>query len=287
MSKFYFSSPSGAHSDSDADSDIDNLPYPEALPRSDFLSPTFSAPAYLSTLSNRHQTLEDLRSDLRDRSQALSKELLDLVNTNYEQFLSLGADLKGGEEKIESVRVGLLGFKRGVEEVKGKVIERREVVDGLLKEKKSASKEIAVGRGLLEVDARLEELEDRLMVASLGRTIGEDEESWSDSEEEEDKEDVLDARLGGTNTKKLQRLVNDYRYVDDLAEYIGKEHPFILAQQSRFMQVRNTILLDLSTALKEAAGGDGSRGNVVKLLGVYSDLDAAQEAVKVLKDLKA
>ncbi|KAG4441728.1 hypothetical protein IFR05_002807, partial [Cadophora sp. M221] len=98
MSKFYFSGTSGSVS---SDDEEDNLPYPEALPRSDFLAPTFSAPAYLSTLSERHQTLEDLRSDLRERSQALSKELLDLVNTNYEQFLSLGSDLKGGEEKVE------------------------------------------------------------------------------------------------------------------------------------------------------------------------------------------
>ena len=105
MSKFYFGGGSGDVSSDDED----NLPYPEALPRSDFLAPTFDAPTYLSTLSDRHQTLEDLRSDLRERSQGLSKELLDLVNTNYEQFLSLGSDLKGGEEKVEDVRVGLLG----------------------------------------------------------------------------------------------------------------------------------------------------------------------------------
>ena len=126
MSKFYFGGASGSVSSDDED----NLPYPEALPRSDFLAPTFSAPAYLSTLSDRHQTLEDLRTDLRERSQALSKELLDLVNTNYEQFLSLGSDLKGGEEKVEDVRVGLLGFKRGVEDVRGKVRERRGEVEG-------------------------------------------------------------------------------------------------------------------------------------------------------------
>jgi hypothetical protein len=66
------------------------------------------------------------------------------VNTNYEQFLSLGSDLKGGEEKVEDVRVGLLGFKRGVEDVRGKVRERKLEVEGLLGEKKSVSKEIAL-----------------------------------------------------------------------------------------------------------------------------------------------
>src|SRR5580700_8340667 len=117
MSKFYFAGDCGSISSTD---DEDNLPYPEALPRSDFLAPNFDALVYLSSLSHRHQTLEDLRSDLRERSQTLSKELLDLVNTNYEEFLSLGSDLKGGEEKVQDVRVGLLGFKRGVEDVRAK-----------------------------------------------------------------------------------------------------------------------------------------------------------------------
>jgi hypothetical protein len=286
MSKFYFGGGSGDVSSDDED----NLPYPEALPRSDFLTQNFDAPTYLSTLSDRHQTLEDLRSDLRERSQALTKELLDLVNTNYEQFLSLGSDLKGGEEKVEDVRVGLLGFKRGVEDVRGKVRERKVEVDGLLGEKKDVSRQIALGRKLLEVDARLEEVEDKLMVASLGRTVnGADEDSWDDSEDEEDEEEdpVTETGVSGTSTRKLQRLVNDCRQVEHLSVSIGTGHPFIVAQQSRLLRVRNTILLDLSTALKQAASiGEGGKTRLVKILSIYRDLRADGEAVKVLKDLK-
>ncbi len=287
MSKFYFGGGSGDVSSDDED----NLPYPEALPRSDFLAPNFDAPTYLSTLSDRHQTLEDLRSDLRERSQALSKELLDLVNTNYEQFLSLGSDLKGGEEKVEDVRVGLLGFKRGVEDVRSKVRERKLEVDGLWREKKDVSRQIALGRKLLEVDARLEELEDKLMVASLGRTVsGADEDSWDNSEDEEDDEEdpIIEAGVSGTSTRKLQRLVNDFRQVEHLSASIGTDHPFIVAQQSRMLQVRNTILLDLSTALKQAASvGEGGKTRLIKILSIYRDLRADVEAVKVLKDLKS
>jgi hypothetical protein len=287
MSKLYFGGDSGSVSSDDED----NLPYPEALPRSDFLSPDFDAPTYLSTLSDRHQTLEDLRSDLRERSQALSKELLDLVNTNYEQFLSLGSDLKGGEERVEDVRVGLLGFKRGVEDVRGKVRERKLEVEGLLAEKKIISREIALGRKLLEADARLEELEDRLMVSSLGRSTNglDDEDSWSDSEAEEDEEENPTADdIGGTSTRKLERLVVDYRQVEHLLNSIGKDHPFIAAQDPRMQRVRNTILLDLSTALKQtAAVGDRGKSRLVKILSIYRHLDADTEAVKVLKDLKS
>ncbi|TVY33582.1 hypothetical protein LOCC1_G007520 [Lachnellula occidentalis] len=284
MSKFYFGGGSGDISSDDED----NLPYPEALPRSDFLAPDFDAPAYLSTLSERHQTLEDLRSDLRERSQALSKELLDLVNTNYEH---LGSDLKGGEEKVEDVRVGLLGFKRGVEDVRGKVRERKVEVEGLLGEKKDVSKQIALGRRLLEVDARLEELEDRLMVSSLGRVVnGGDEDSWTDSEDEEDDEDELEAETGvtGTSTRKLQRFVTDYLHVERLSNSVRKEHPFISAQQSRMLRVRNTILLDLSTTLKQTAStSEDGKSRLLKILGIYRDLGAEEEAIKVLKGMKS
>ena len=285
MSKFYFGGDSGNISSDDED----NLPYPEALPRSDFLSPTFEASNYLSTLSDRHQTLEDLRGDLRERSQALSKELLDLVNTNYEQFLSLGSDLKGGEEKVEDVIVGLLGFKRGVEGVRAIVKERKVEVDGLLEEKRGVSKEIALGRKLLEIDARLEELEDKLMVASLGRTTTGDGESWSDSEDDEDDDDDDDGLAdGGTSTSKLQRLVVSCRQVEFLSLSVGKDHPFIIAQQSRMLRVRNTLLLDLSTALKQAAAmGEDGKPRVMRILSIYRNLDAGTEAVKVLRDLKS
>ncbi|RDW88327.1 hypothetical protein BP6252_00359 [Coleophoma cylindrospora] len=285
MSKFYFG---GAPED--LSDDEDNLPWPKALPREDFLSEEFDAPTYLSTLSERHQTLEDLRSDLRERSQALSKELLDLVNTNYEQFLSLGSDLKGGEEKVEDVRVGLLGFKRGVEDVRLKVRERKVEVEELLDEKKGVNKQIALGRKLLEVDARLEELEDRLMVASLGRSVnGTDEETWSDSDdEEEDDEDLPESNVGGANAKKLQQLVIDCRYVEHLSKSVGSDHPFIVAQQPRLQRVRNTILLDLNTALKQSlAAGETGKSRVVRILGSYRDLGAGQEAIKVLGDSRS
>ena len=287
MSKFYFAGDSGSIS---SDDDEDNLPYPEALPRSDFLVSSFDAPTYLSTLSDRHQTLEDLRSDLRERSQALSKELLDLVNTNYEQFLSLGSDLRGGEERVEDIRVGLLGFKRGVEDVSYKVSERHREVERLLEEKKMVSNKIRTGRKLLEVNARLEELEERLMVSSLGRNVnGIGEDVWSDSEDEDEDDESVAMESGtGTSTKKLQSLVQDYRQVHHIASTIGSHHPYIMAQEPRMMRIRNTLLLDLSTALKQAyPASEASSQRLLKIMGIYREMDEAPEAVKALKSLKA
>ncbi|KFY32019.1 hypothetical protein V493_00611 [Pseudogymnoascus sp. VKM F-4281 (FW-2241)] len=279
MNGFYFGGDSASASSTD---DEDNLPYPEALPRSDFLVPNFDASDYLSTLADRHQTLEDLRTDLRERSQALSKELLDLVNVNYEQFLSLGSDLRGGEEKVEDVRVGLLGLKRGFEEVRGKIKAKGQDVDGLLSEKSEINKEISMARTMLELDATLEELEENLMMGSVDRQTRDD--VWSDSEDDEDEGGLTpDITTGGASTRKLQRLVRDYCRIVRMARTAGHENAFVATQQQRIGRVRGVLLLDLNTALKEANGSDdSSRARLIKVMGIYSEMDEAVEAVKVL-----
>ncbi|KAI1400912.1 oligomeric golgi complex component, COG2-domain-containing protein [Hypoxylon fuscum] len=266
------SSSSGSEDDEDAP-----LPFPTALPRSDFLAPDFDPAEYLSSLANRHQTLEDLRSDLRERSAAISTELLELVNSNYTSFLSLGDELKGGEEKVEDVRVGLLGFRRAVEEIKGRVRERGFEVAGLNKDLTGVRGEIETGRKMLELDERISALEARLAIGSTGP------DSDDSDEDEEDEEDELEGAVGSSSAK-LAQLANEYVTIDELANDIGRETPFVRKTEERLTRCRNTILLDLGAALKEAkkAGGRG-QAKLLKLMGIYSLLDAQADAVKTLK----
>ncbi len=279
MSAPFFLGDSASVSSNDADSTL----YQDALPRSDFLTENFNPSEYLSTLAERHQTLEDLREDLGERSKALSKELLDLVNDNYEQFLSLGSDLRGGEEKVEDVRVGMLGLQRGFQEVKSQITTRRQKTDELFEQKKEINHQISAGRKMLELDARLEELEEKLMVASLDRDAQED--AWCDSEDGDDDELEESAREE-KRVKELQRLVKDYEQIGQLSLAIG-DGLFVTAQTQRADRIRNVLLLDLSTELKKAnRSGDSSRGRLVEVLGIYRDMGENVEAVKVLKNLR-
>ncbi|KAK8203569.1 hypothetical protein M8818_005216 [Zalaria obscura] len=261
--------------------DEDTLPYPAPLPRSDFLSPNFSPQDYLSTLHNRHQTLEDLRSDLRVRSQELSKELLDLVNGNYEEFLSLGSTLRGGDDKVEEVRVGVLGFRREVEGVRDRVAEREREVRLLVEERKGLRKGVATGRKLLDIDERLTELEGRLMGAQTG-----EEDSENDEEgEDEGLEELTDGeRVAQVAVLRLRKHAVMYLRIGQLMDQVGRDHPFIVSQQARMMKVRNTLLLDLATMLKQAkTAGQAGSNQMLKIVGVYRDMDESSEAVKVLK----
>ena len=247
------------------------------------MTPTFSPTSYLATLHDRHQTLEDLRAELRTRSQTLSKELLDLVNTNYEDFLSLGASLKGGDEKVEEVRVGLLGFKRDVEAIRKNVSGRQQEVAELIEARKRFARQIATGRALLAVVARIDELDERLMVGVEGRR-GEDgsvepvESSLSD-------DDSAEEDAGIVSTARLQKAVQQYLVIRQIAAGVGPDHPFLLAHDARMTRIRNTLLLDLASALKQAttAAEDG-KDDTVAILGLYRDLDEAAEALQILQD---
>lgn len=273
---------------SGSDFDDDNLPYPKPLQRSAFLAPTFDPASFLSTLHNRHQTLEDLRAELRSRSQELNKELLDLVNENYQDFLSLGQSLKGGEEKVEEVRVGMLGFRRDVEGLRSRVLERKVEVGTLIQERASIRKETVIGRKLLEVDQRLEELEARLLVHNVNgpsNGIGEDDVGLglTDSDEDSDEEGVGNAM----STSRLQRHVRQYIYIKRLVEWTGADHPFLRRQEERLLRLRNTLLLDLSTAMKQAKRGDEqSKTRMVKIMGIYREMGEERDALRVLEDIR-
>ncbi|KAL7625914.1 hypothetical protein AAE478_005138 [Parahypoxylon ruwenzoriense] len=269
--------PSSSSSSSDVEDDTP-LPFPTALPRSDFLASDFDPAEYLSSLAHRHQTLEDLRSDLRERSAAISAELLELVNVNYTSFLSLGDELKGGEEKVEDVRVALLGFRRAVEEIRGRVKERGSEVSGLNRNLAGVRSDIETGRKMLELDERISALQGRLAIGSTGPSSDDDSD-----ENEDDDSDELEGAVGSSSAK-LAQLANEYVTVDELANDIGRETQFVRKTEERLTRCRNTILLDLGAALKEVkAAGIRGRAKLLKLMAIYSLMDAQAEAVKTLK----
>ncbi|KAL5338127.1 oligomeric golgi complex component, COG2-domain-containing protein [Aspergillus crustosus] len=279
---------------SDLDDDTSGLPFPEPLSRASFLSPDFDPAAYLSSLTNRHQSLEDLRQELRELDQSLSRELLDLVNENYQDFLSLGSALQGGEEKIEQVRVGLLAFQRDVQSIRDKVEARQKDLQQLLSEKKRLRANANIGRALLDYADRVEELERRLMIGEQLPREKSIELSDTDSDflESEDEEESDEEERAGNNTaplvslKRLEHHLLKYVYLTRLSAQLGDDQPFILAQQPRILKIRSALLLDLKKALEQAKqAGEKRDTKTLAVLRLYKLMGEDTSAVSALKDL--
>lgn len=232
---------------------------------------------------------------------------MDLVNENYQDFLSLGNALQGGEEKTEEVRVGLLAFQRDVQAIREKVEERQGEVERLLGEKKQLRKDANVGRTLLDIADRIEELEHRLMIgegkhggrnfrqpssAGLNTRGGQsfaaemDESSADESEEtDEDEEDTE----GGTvvSLKRLEHHIQKYVAVTKLSERVGVDHPFLVNQQPKMNRIRSAVLIDLKTALEQTKNaGEKRDAKVLAILRLYNLMGEDPSAVTALKNLK-
>ncbi|OQD71760.1 hypothetical protein PENPOL_c001G03443 [Penicillium polonicum] len=294
MNRFQFGDSDG--SVSDFDEDPSGLPFPEPLSRTSFLAPDFDPATFLSSLTNRHQSLEDLRQELRGLEQLLNKELLDLVNENYQDFLSLGSALRGGEEKVEGVKVGVLSFQRDVKAIRDKVEARRQEVEELLNEKRRLRTNADVGKDLLDYADRVEELEHRLMIGdkSLQEHAASDEsdtESDLYSGESEDSDD--DELADGTpaiSLKRMERHAQKFVYLTSIAARVGEKHPFLLAQQPRVAKIKSTVLLDLKTALEQATAAGEKQGKhdarTMAVLRLYELMGEDVSAVAALKNLK-
>ena len=280
---------------SDSDDDGSPLPFPQPLSRSSFsplTTPHFSPHEFLASLHNRHQTLEDLRLELRNRSRDLERELVELVEGEYSDFVGLGRSLVGGEGKVEDLRVGLWGFRREVEGLVGRV----EGVEGEARwgvaERRRIRGQKELVRKLLAVARRVDDLEVLLLLhdAPAGGQAGEFHNSHDDAEE------------GGMGELgRLQKEVEKFlclRYaIERLPEGVVEGHAFMMAQAGRVERVRRTILVDLGTALRAAAvrveeglviEGEEERrkGKVVGLMGLLLKMGEGGEAVRILKEVK-
>ncbi|KAL9114747.1 MAG: hypothetical protein Q9227_001426 [Pyrenula ochraceoflavens] len=284
MSRFYFAG--SDDSGSEFDESNSNLPFPKPISRSAFLAQDFDPATFLASLSDRHQTLEDLRTELRDLSASLKKELVDLVNSNYQDFLSLGLTLKGGEERVEEVRVGLLGFQRDLGAVGQKVGRRREEFAASLATKRSLQKDIGLGEQLLGVEDRICALEEKLLINGNKNNESKSEEHRNKIEETSDSEDGVadfDSLDEGSGEDELQetdlylrncqRRVDQYLVIIATIQRIGQNHPYITAQKSRIDKIRSTLLLDLGNAMKAAKAADNSNSHKDVIMGMYEKME--------------
>lgn len=197
--------------------------------------------------------------------------------------------MKGGEEKVEEVRLGLLQFQREVDGMKKKVSQRRGEVEELFGERMKVSKEIRAGRDLLEVEERLEELEEVLRVNKTADAPGDNAFDADFTESDDDSDDDDDDETEGTiSTSQLRRRIQQFVYVKRLIGRIGPAHPFLVKQEDRVSRLRQTMLLDLNGAMAESkALGSGIQGlRVLKVMALYSALDEPYEALSAVRGQK-
>lgn len=132
----------------------------------------------------------------------------------------------------------------------------------------------------MEVDERMQELERRLMMVP-NTSVGEDDDiDFSESEDTSEEDEEI-----GISTSRLKRHAHQLIYIQRLVTHIGPKHPFLVKQEGRILRLRQTVLLDLSNALKQIPlFGDDDKARMMRILGIYRELGEFEQALKALKE---
>jgi len=100
---------------------------------------TFSADAFL--LSRLHIPLEELRGELRLYLAVLREELVQLINDDYEEFISLGTGLRGENDRLRRLKTPLNGLSEEVGRVRNVLLQHQQDVQDKLDERATLREE--------------------------------------------------------------------------------------------------------------------------------------------------
>lgn len=107
-------------------------------------STSFSADAFL--LSRIHIPLDELRGELREYLGVLREELVQLINDDYEEFISLGTGLRGEEERLRRLEKPLNGLCEEVEGVREILSQQQSLVQSKLDERTALREEKVISQ---------------------------------------------------------------------------------------------------------------------------------------------
>ena len=172
---------------------------------------------------------------------------------------------------MEEVRVGLLSFQRELGLIRSKVESRRYDVATLMEDKRSLKQEIMLGRALLEIAERIEDLEGHLMIGETtrrksdhGLLDGDTDDGAAFDSFCEDSDEEYSADEYRPRVRRLERLVEQYLMIRVLIRRHGAKHPFIVAQDERFHQIQVTLRLDIEATMKQVQGTDLAHGESIE-----------------------
>ena len=179
----------------------------------------------------------------------MNTELLNLVNDNYQEFLSLGSNLQGGEEHVEGTRVGLLGLQRYLCSIRDSIVQRRTEFAALLEEKREIGRRIRDGHTFTSVAEQVEDLEAELILPGSNRA------SQAALLAPHERFEGIDGDSDGfpdgePPTHKLERQVEQYQVLMLLFQRHSGSTQFVARQAERIARIRSTLFIDVDSALK-------------------------------------
>ncbi|KAF9949592.1 Conserved oligomeric Golgi complex subunit 2, partial [Mortierella alpina] len=259
------------HQQQDAALSENDFPLSIGIDRAALTAPDFDTDEFLS--ARRHLPLEELKSQLIAHMKELKTELIELINSDYADFINLSTNLNGVDRMMEELRKPLDRMKGDAIAVKSNLQSVVESLEQKLGHRAEIREKKACLQLLLNISESVAKVEGLLQIsggsdASAG--LREGSESVS---------------------KRLERVAIEYNQMQYLVSK-GANLPFVTNIDWRLVRIKETMSENLSTVLRACispqnqAAGDAAanKESLTQCLRTYALIDQTTEAEKVIAE---
>ncbi|KIM30529.1 hypothetical protein M408DRAFT_22024 [Serendipita vermifera MAFF 305830] len=241
-------------------------------------TPDFDVEAFL--LSRSHTSLTDLRVELRDYLALLKDELVQLINDDYEAFISLSTDLRGEGERLERIKAPFGDMRTEIQKSGAELREVEAAVQAKLDERARLREEKILLRLLFNISDSLTRLESLLLIPPP-----EDAQQSGTPRRPNLTEEDYDQRTRTGRAKHLARVATEFVQLLYQAEKAGEQDcVYVSENQWRIDRIKETISRDLDQLFGNAISSlvNGSEISVQERARLISDVSECFKSYDVL-----
>ncbi|KAJ3575095.1 hypothetical protein NP233_g1321 [Leucocoprinus birnbaumii] len=194
-------------------------------------------------LSRARATLPELRTELRDYLATLKEELVQLINNDYEAFISLSTDLRSEGSKLKRMRVPLGDLRSRVQESRSELQLIQDNIQEKLDKRAALREEKALLHLLLKISESVTRLESLLLIASPEQ---EDGFTGTNTPGGPSQEDTGEEKGRSNRAKHIARVAAEYMQLLYHASKAREENcAYVDELQWRIDRIQSTLSSDL------------------------------------------
>ncbi|KAG0278861.1 Conserved oligomeric Golgi complex subunit 2 [Linnemannia gamsii] len=250
-----------------------DFPLSTGVDRAALIAADFDTDEFLS--ARRHLPLEELKSQLISHMKELKTELVELINSDYADFINLSTNLNGVDRMMEDLRKPLDRMKDDATAVKSNL----ESVVGSLEQKLEHRAEIREKKASLQ------------LLLNISESVGKVEGLLQISSGSEAASGLRDTNESISVAKRLERVAIEYNQMQYLVTK-GASLPFVTNIDWRLVRIKETMSENLSTVLRACihpsqltdADAVSNKESLTQCLRTYALIDQTAEAEKVISE---